>query len=98
MLDEAIGEISAAMNKGVLDKEYNYTNFHLSLEALILCKSALRAQQERENPKPLKPADAAESGLWGRCQKCNKLNRYEYNYCANCGARICPPKTGGIKK
>jgi hypothetical protein len=52
LLNGAIGEVRAAMNRAVLD-EYACTRFRISLNALELCEVALRAQAERENPKPI---------------------------------------------
>jgi hypothetical protein len=59
---------------------------------LELAKEALREKLEREDPQPLTDVFSGSGGRWGKCIKCGKLNRVEYNYCANCGTRICQPK------
>lgn len=55
-------------------------------------RKTLTEQAARLEPKPLVPTESRESGVWGKCPNCGKVNRHEYHFCANCGIPSCSPK------
>lgn len=75
-----------------LQKRYTTQHNGIQCELVATALSALTEQAARINPKPLVPTESRESGQWGKCPECGKVNRVYYNFCANCGIPICPPK------
>ncbi len=75
-IEEAINTLKSRASTGHPEENCSYFSFGASIqavnEALDMAISALRAQQERENPKPLTPDELREMDqnsppIWDSC-------------------------------